>query len=153
MTHYFVDANHAEEKTTRRSITRILLFCNRALIIWHSKRHNDVETSTFVSEFTAMKNPVELIPALLYKLRMSGVPIDVYTDIFCDNESVYKNAYTPEYQIRKKHHSISYHISRGVVASCACRMTKEDNETKLLDLFTKVLPLQRRELLLDSFTY
>ena len=73
----------------------ILIFCNRTPIIWHSKRQNVVEMSTFGSELPAMKNSVELIAALGYKLRMVGVPIDGSTDIFCDNEAVYKNASTP----------------------------------------------------------
>ena len=63
-THCFVDANHAGDKTTRRSMTGILIFCNRAPIIWHSKRKNGVDTSTFGSEFTTMKNAVELIADL-----------------------------------------------------------------------------------------
>ena len=71
-----------------------------------------------------MNNSVELIAALGYKLRMFGVPIDRYTDIFCDNEAVYKNASTPESQLRKKHHSISYHMSREATASGACSMAK-----------------------------
>jgi hypothetical protein len=152
-THCFVDANHAGDKTTRRSMTGILIFCNRAPIIWHSKRQNGVETSTFGSEFTAMKNAVELIAALRYKLRMFGVPIDGSTDMFCDNEAVYKNASMPESQLRKKHHSIAYHMSRESVASGATRIAKEDTETNLADLFTKVLPKPRRELLLNKFTY
>ena len=66
-----------------------------------------------------MKNAVELIMALRYKLRMIGVPIDRSRDIFCDNEVVYKNAYMPKSQLRKKHHSIAYHMSRESVASAA----------------------------------
>ena len=58
--------------------------------------------------------------------------------IICDNEAVYKNASTPESRLRKKHHSILYHMSREAVASGACRMVKEDTETNLSDLFTKV---------------
>ena len=100
-----------------------------------------------------MKNSVELIAALRYKLRMFGVPIDGSTEIFCDNEAVYKNASSPKYQLRNKHHSISYHMRREAVASGVCRMSKEDTETNLSDLFTKVLPRPRRELLLESFTY
>ena len=103
-THCFVGANHARDKTNRRSMTGILIFCNRSPIIWHSKRKNGVETSTFGSEFTAMKNSVELIAALRYKLRMFGVPIDGSNEILCGNEAVYKNASTPESQLRKKHH-------------------------------------------------
>ena len=63
-THCCVDANHAGDKTTRRPMTGILIFCNRAPIIWHSKQQNGVVTSTFGSEFTATNNAVELIAAL-----------------------------------------------------------------------------------------
>ena len=87
-THCFVDDNYTGDKTTRRSTTGILIFCNRAPIIWHSKRKNVVEMSTFGSEFTAMKNSVDMIAALQYKLRMFGIPIDGSTEIFCDNEAV-----------------------------------------------------------------
>ena len=68
---------------------------------------NGVETSTFGSAFTAMNKSVDLIAALRYRLGMFGVPIDRSTDIFCENEAVYKNAYTTESHLRNKHHSIS----------------------------------------------
>ena len=64
LTHYFLDANHAEDKTTRISMTGIIIFCNRSLIIWHIKKQNGVETLTFGSELTAMKIYVELIAVL-----------------------------------------------------------------------------------------
>ena len=88
ITHCFVDAKHAAEKLTRRSQTGILIFCNRYPIIWFSKRQNSVESSTFGSEFTALKNAVELVTEIIYKLRMFGVPVDDPTDMFCDNEAV-----------------------------------------------------------------
>ena len=113
---------------------------NRAPITWHSKRKNGVETSTFGSEFTAMKNSVELIGLLRYKLRMFGLPIEVSTDIFCENEAVYKNASMPKSHLRKKHHSILYHMSRETLNIGACSIATEDTETNLSDLFTKVLP-------------
>ena len=34
-THCFVYANHTGDKTTRRSMIGILIFCNRSPIIWH----------------------------------------------------------------------------------------------------------------------
>ena len=55
--------------------TGVILYINRAPIIWYSKRQNTVESSTFGSEFIAMKIAVELIEGLRYKLRMMGVPI------------------------------------------------------------------------------
>ena len=48
-THCFVDANHAGDKTNIRFMTGILIFCNIALTICHSKRKNGVDPSTFGS--------------------------------------------------------------------------------------------------------
>ena len=45
-------------------------------------------------------------------IKMSGVPIEGPTDMFCDNEAVYKNSSTPESVICYKHHSIAYHTCR-----------------------------------------
>jgi hypothetical protein len=152
-THCFVDASHGSDRATRRSQTGILLFCNKAPVIWHSKRQNTVEASTFGSEFQAMKNAVELTESLRYKLRMFGVPIDNATNIFCDNEAVYKNTTRPESTLKKKHHSIAYHRCREAVAAGTVRIAKEGTSTNLSDLFTKLLPQARREELLDRFTY
>ena len=152
-THCFVDANHAGDTETRRSQTGILLFCNRAPVIWHSKRQNSVEASTFGSEFTAMKNAVEMIEALRYKLRMFGVPIEGPTNVFCDNEAVCKNGTRPESTLTKKHHSIAYHRTREAVAAETIRVSKEGTLTNLADLFTKTMAAPKREDLLDSFTY
>ena len=95
-THCFVDANQAGNKLTRWSQTGILIFVKKAPIIAFSKRQITVETSTFCSKFTALKNAVDIVGALRYKLRMFGVTIEGPTNVFCDNESVYKNVSTPE---------------------------------------------------------
>ena len=152
-THCFVDASHGSDRANRRSQTGILIFCNRAPIIWFSKRQNTVEASTFGSEFQALKNAVELIESLRYKLRMFGVPIDGPSNVFCDNEAVYKNTSLPESTLKKKHHSIAYHRCREAVAAGTVRIAKEGTKTNLSDLFTKLLPQPRREELLDKFTY
>jgi hypothetical protein len=57
----FVDADHAGDRITRRSHTFIIIFVNRAPIIWYSKQQNTVETSTFGSEFVAARIAVELM--------------------------------------------------------------------------------------------
>jgi hypothetical protein len=152
-THCFVDASHGSDQVTRRSQTGILIFCNRAPIIWHSKKQNTVEASTFGSEFQAMKNAVELIESLRYKLRMFGVPIDGPTNVFCDNDAVCSNTKLPKSTLKKKHHSIAYHRCRKAVAAGTIRVAKEDTKSNLADLFTKLLAVIRRNELLDKFTY
>ena len=78
-THCFVDDNNAGNNVTRRSQTGILISVNKSPINAFSKQKNTVETSTFSSKFTALKNAVELVKALRYKLRMFGVPIVLAT--------------------------------------------------------------------------
>ena len=87
-----------------------------------------------------MKKSIELIEAFRYKLRRFGVPIEGPTNIFCDNEAVYKNCSIPESTLRKKHHSFAYHRNREAVAAMTCKIAKEDTKTNLSDLFTKILP-------------
>jgi len=151
--HCFVDANHASDKVSRRSQTGILVFLNRAPVLFFSKRQNSVETSTFGSEFTALKQAVELVKALCYKLRMFGVPLAGPANMYCDNEAVYKNATLPQSVISKKHHGCSYHFCREAVASGMVRVAKESTKTNLADLFTKTLPRDVREKLLERFMY
>ena len=153
LTHCFVDSDHAGNTVTRRSQTGLLLFVNRALIVWYSKCQNAVETSTFGSEFIAMKTVVEQIEALRYKLCMFGVPLEGPTSIFCHKESVFKNASIPDSTLKKKHTSICYHRSREAVAAGTVRIAKEGTTMNLSDLFTKPLPEPRCMFLLDQFTY
>lgn len=136
----FVDADHAGCRVTRRSHTGIFVFINRAPVMWYSKRQNTVESSTFGSEFVAMKIAVEQCEALRYKLRMFGVPVDGPTNVFCDNESVFQNSTRPESTLKKKHNAIAYHRTREAQAAGIVRIAWEDGRFNIADLLTKLLP-------------
>jgi hypothetical protein len=146
----FVDANHAGEHSTRRSQTGIIIYLNNAPIDWYSKRQNTVESSTFGSEFVAMRVAVEKIRALRYKLRMFGIPIDGPTNILGDNESVVNAASKVEGRLNKKHNAICYHAVREACAAGWVRVGWEPTETNVADLFTKMLPVETRGRLLSS---
>ena len=143
----YCDADHAGCRVTRRSHSGILVFINGALVLWYSKRQNTVESSTFGSEFVAMRIAVEQVEGLRYKLRMMGVPIDGPANLFCDNQSVFKNCSFPESTLKKKHNAIAYHKTREAQASKTIRVAWEKGETNLSDILTKLLPGPRlREL-------
>jgi hypothetical protein len=57
----YVDADHAHDLVTRRSITGILVMLNNTPIRWISKRQKTVETSTYESESLASRVTTELI--------------------------------------------------------------------------------------------
>ena len=140
----FVDADHAGNVINRRSQTGILMFLNMAPVYWYSKKQTTVESSTFSSEFVALKIAVEMIISMRYKLRMMGVPLEGPARIFCDNEAVYKNASFADSTLKKKHNSIAYHKVRESVAAGICYVIKEDTGSNLADILTKSLPKQQR---------
>ena len=149
----FVDASHAAAKSNRLSQTGIIIFCMRAPVMFHCKKQSGVEPSTFGSEFVALKTAVELIQGLRYKLRMFGVPLEDFTEVRCDNEAVFKNASRPDSTLNKKQHSIAYHFCREAVAAGIIMVVKEDTNTNLSDLLTKVLGRVKRDSLIDMFMY
>ena len=94
MTSEFVDAYYRANKVTRRSHYDKVLFVNRAPVKWISKRQQTIETREFSSEFISLKQCIEDVEHLRFKLRMFGILISEdqpSTFILCDNESVVKN--------------------------------------------------------------
>jgi len=149
----FVDANHAGNKITRRSHTGILIYLNKAPIIWYSKAQSTVETSTFGSEFIAMRIATELIESLRYKLRMFGIPIDGPANVMCDNNSVVTNASIPSSTLKKKHVAICYHRVREAVASGILRVAWIETSQNLADMFTKSLAGNKLHALCQKIFY
>ena len=74
---------------------------------------------------------LDKLDILACDIHMFGVPIKGPTDMFCDNEVVYKNSSTPESVLCEKHHSVSYRMFQEAVTSGICRINKEDTETNL----------------------
>jgi hypothetical protein len=148
--HCFVDADHGGCRLTRRSQTGVLIFLNRAPIVWYSKKQNTVEPSTFGSEYVAMRTALELIEGLRYKLRMMGVPITGPANVYGDNEAVVKSTTAPESTLKKKHNAINYHRVREGVAAGTIRIAWEDTKANLSDCLTKLLPGPRLKELMRS---
>ena len=93
----YCDSDHASDRTTRRSHTGIILFVNMAPISWYSP----IESSTFGSEYVALRVAIEKAISMRYKLRMMGLKIDGSANIFMDNESVVKSRMNPEATLKR----------------------------------------------------
>ena len=134
-----VDSDHAGDSVTRRSSTGFIIKLNSSPIYWMSKKQSGVETSSFGSEFIAMKQCCEYIRGLRYKLRMMGIPVDEPTFIFGDNKSVLSNSLIPDSVLNKKSNSIGYHFVREGSASDERRTTYVDTGENVADMLTKPL--------------
>ena len=136
----YVDADHAGDKITRRSRTGFIIFINSAPVHWISKKQAGVETSTFGSEFLAMKHCCEYLRGLRYKIRMMGIPLEHCCFVYGDNKSVLYNTSLPDSTLKRKHHSIAYHYVREGCATDEWRTAYIRTEDNCSDLCTKSLP-------------
>ena len=163
----FVDADHASNRVTRRSHTGMIILVNMAPIIWYSKRQNTVESSSFGSEFIAMRIAVDQLQALRYKLRMFGVPLrpqvdkvaegevpkDLPATIYCDNQSVVTNSSDCLSKLNKKHNSIAFHRVREASAGGWATVTKVASEHNWADPQTKSMSADKRNPLINNVMY
>jgi hypothetical protein len=150
----YVDSDHAGDQLTRRSRTGFFIFLNMAPITWFSKRQATIETSVFGAEFVAMKNGMETLRGLRYKLRMMGVPLSGPSFIYGDNMSVIHNTQRPESTLKKKSNSICYHAVRESVAMGESLTGHVSTDMNPADICTKVLSGgQKRDHLIGLVLY
>jgi hypothetical protein len=69
MIRVYVDENHAGNMVTRRSRTGYIQFVNNAVVNWFSKKQGSIETSTFGSEFVALKTAMEANRGLWFNCK------------------------------------------------------------------------------------
>ena len=150
----YVDCDLGGELVTRRSRTGFAVFLNNAPIYWMSKKQGSCEVSTFGSEFTAMKQAVEYVRGLRYKLRMLGIPCEEPSFVYGDNKSVLANTSVPASTLKKKMNSLSYHFVREGCARDEWRTAYVNTHENVADLLTKPLPSgEKRNRFVRQFLY
>ena len=83
-----------------------------------------------------------------------GIPVDLPSYIYGDNQSVLVNSSIPTSVIRKKSSSIAYHFVREGVAANEWLVTYISTHENIADLFTKPIPGgNRRDRLIQKFLH
>ncbi|KAI2490354.1 Reverse transcriptase (RNA-dependent DNA polymerase) [Fragilaria crotonensis] len=150
----FVDSDHAGDKKTRRSRTGFLIYLNMSPITWYSKKQATIETSVFGAEFVAMKQGMEALRGIRYKLRMMGVELAGPSYIYGDNMSVIHNTQRPESVLKKKSNAVCYHAVREAVAMGECLTGHVSMHDNPADICTKIIPGgQKRDHLVGLILY
>ena len=112
----YVDADFVGYSLTRRSRTGFITMLNGAPIYWFTKKQSSCETSSFGSEFIAMKQCCKYLKSLRLKLRMMGIPVINPCFFYGDNQSVLWNTSVPDSVLRNKTSSVAYNYVREGVS-------------------------------------
>ena len=135
----WVDADHAHDQVTRRSVTGIVIMINGMVWKTISKRQKTVESATYGSELVASRIAVEQAISLRYTLRMLGVPVNGSVLMLGDNKSVVLNTTVPSSALKKKHCAINYHRVREAIAGKIVKYVHINSQLNIADVLTKPL--------------
>ena len=135
----FVDANLYHCKVTGKAATGILHFINQTPCDWYSKKQPTVETATYGSEFVAARTATEQIMDLRFTLRSMGAPIEEFSYLLGDNQSVITSSTIPHSLLSKRHNALAYHRVRAAVAGGFLKFCYLPSKQNTADILTKFL--------------
>jgi hypothetical protein len=136
---FYVDADHAHDRKTRRSVTGIICCLGSTPILWLSRRQGSIETSTYGAKFNALRMATEEVIAMQYLLRLLGVPVSKPTVVFGKNLGVIQNATNPQAKCKKKCTSLSFHCVREAADQYILEPMKIPTQDNFADIFTKAI--------------
>ena len=103
----YVDSKHDGDTVTIIPRTGFFIYCKNALVYWTSNKQGSIETSSFGSEFVAMKVCTEYIWGLKFKFHMMGIQCNCPSFIYGDNQYVLANKTMPHSMLDKNSNSIA----------------------------------------------
>ncbi|HSY75593.1 MAG TPA: Ty1/Copia family ribonuclease HI [Bacteroidia bacterium] len=83
----YCDADHANDKLDRKSITGVMVLLNGNVISWSAKKQSIVAGSTCEAEYVAMYTAVQHILFLRNELTNMGISVEDNSKILSDNNA------------------------------------------------------------------
>ena len=136
----FVNSDHAGASVTRRSRTDFIVFLNSDPSLVYSKNQGSCETSSFGSEFIAIKSFCKNLRGLHCKLRMFRITVEYPAYLFEDNQFILTNSCNPHSILKNKSSSIACQFSREGVAKEEWRNSHLNTHLDPSGVCTKSLP-------------
>ena len=135
-----VDSEYAGDTMDRKSMTGWLIDLNGTPVMWQSKQHSIVTTSSTESEYVGYTMIAKSITWIRNVLKFMGFNMSQPTKVRVDNQGAMKMAETPKQHGRTKHIDVRYHYIREKVSDgtielvyCPTKEMRADMLTKSLD--------------------
>ena len=136
---FYVDADHANDPDSRRSITGYVLTLAGAPISWQSRQQVSVALSSMEAEYMAACAAAQ--EALWLRMLLTDLGVDTVKPISLkeDNQAAIAFSKNPGDHKRSKHIDTRCHFVREKVASGELTLDYILTDAQLADIFTKVL--------------
>ena len=135
----FADADWANDKADRKSITGWVAKVNGDPISWASKKQRTVAQSTCEAELYAEAAAIQEVLWLRGLLKELGLHVQTGSRIFGDNQSTIAISHNGIKGERTKHVDVKYHFITETVESGAVQLKWLPTTEQQADIFTKTL--------------
>ena len=136
LSHYF-DANLMHDVLSGKSVTGCIHFWNKTSMDWYSKKQKTPETATYGSEYCSGKTCFEQIVDHRMSVRYLGVPLNVKSYAFGDNESMIDSSTVPHAKLHARHNILNYHYVRSMIAAGYVILTHIPSGDNISDVLSK----------------
>ncbi|GJS60257.1 retrovirus-related pol polyprotein from transposon TNT 1-94 [Tanacetum coccineum] len=145
----YADADHARCQDTRRSTSGSAQFLGDKLVSWSSKKQKCTAISSTKVEYIALSGCCSQI--LWMRSQLTDYGFQFYKiPLYCDNKSAIALCCNNVQHSRAKHLDIRYHFVKEQVENGIVELYFVRTEYQLADIFTKPLPRERFNFLIDK---
>ncbi|GJR89225.1 retrovirus-related pol polyprotein from transposon TNT 1-94 [Tanacetum coccineum] len=145
----YADADHAGCQDTRRSTSGSAQFLGDKLVSWSSKKQKCTAISSTEAEYIALSGCCSQILWMRSQLTDYGFKFNKIP-LYCDNKSAIALCCNNVQHSRAKHIDIRYHFIKEQVENGIVELYFVRTEYQLADIFTKPLPRERFNFLIDK---
>ncbi|GJZ94902.1 hypothetical protein Tco_0667105 [Tanacetum coccineum] len=143
------DLNHAVCLCARRSTSGSAQFLGDKLVSWSSKKQKSTAISSTEAEYIALSGCCSQILWMRSQLTDYGFKFNKIP-LYCDNKSAIALCCNNVQHSRAKHIDIRYHFIKEQVENGIVELYFVRTEYQLADIFTKPLPRERFNFLIDK---
>ncbi|GJX51761.1 hypothetical protein Tco_0278606 [Tanacetum coccineum] len=145
----YADVDHAGCQDTRRSTSGSAQFLGDKLVSWSSKKQKSTAISSTEAEYIALSGCCSQILWMRSQLTDYGFQFNKIP-LYCDNKSAIALCCNNVQHSRAKHIDIRYHFIKEQVENGIVELYFVRTEYQLADIFTKPLPRERFNFLIDK---
>ncbi|GJV62329.1 retrovirus-related pol polyprotein from transposon TNT 1-94 [Tanacetum coccineum] len=142
-------ADHVGYQDTRRSTSGSAQFLGDKLVSWSSKKQKSTAISSTEAEYIALSGCCSQILWMRSQLTDYGFKFNKIP-LYCDNKSAIALCCNNVQHSRAKHIDIRYHFIKEQVENGIVELYFVRTEYQLADIFTKPLPRERFNFLIDK---
>ncbi|GKA52215.1 retrovirus-related pol polyprotein from transposon TNT 1-94 [Tanacetum coccineum] len=145
----YADADHAGCQDTRKSTSKSVQFLGDKLVRWSSKKQKSTVISSTEAEYITLSRCCAQILWIRSQLTDYGYEFNKI-HLYCDNKSAIALCCNNVQHSRSKHIDVCYHFIKEQVENGVVEIYFVRTKYQLEDIFTKALPRERFEFLLNK---